>query len=227
MKRILGPSGILRGPAPCRLLATLLLLLPFVSCKSAYYGTMGAFGVQKRDILVERVEEGRDAQAEAKEEIKTTLEAFREVEDFEGGELEKLYNRLKGQLERAEKRVKGVEDRIDSIETVASDLFKEWEKELDQFSNADLRRRSQETLDETRARYRRLIEAMRKAESMMQPVLSVFQDHVLFLKHNLNAAAIASLEDSLISIETDVAELISQMEASIAEADEFISNMSS
>ena len=205
----------------------LCLTLALTACQSAYYSTLSAFGVQKRDILVERVEEGRDAQAEAKEEIQTTLAAFQAFEDFDGGELESLYNKLKDQLDRAEDRVSDVGGRIDSIERVAGDLFEEWETELDQFENEDLKRRSRTTYDQTRDRYERLIDAMRKAESLMQPVLSVFRDHVLFLKHNLNAAAIASLENDLVSIETDVAELISEMEASIAEADAFISTLDS
>lgn len=203
--------------------AALVVALP--GCKSAYYNTLEAFGVQKRDILVDRVEEGRDAQAEAKEEIQSTLEAFRAVESFDGGELEAVYEKLKDQFERAEERVGDVEERIDSIEKVATDLFAEWETELDEYESADLKRKSKKVYDDTRDRYDNLIGAMRKAEASMQPVLSVFRDHVLFLKHNLNATAIASLEDSLDSIEADVAELIGKMEASIAEADAFISTL--
>jgi len=109
---------------------------------------------------------------------------------------------------------------------VAKDLFKEWEKELDQYSSADLRRSSEKKLNETRDRYEDLIGAMQKAESKMEPVLSAFKDRVLFLKHNLNAQAIASLQGSLVKIEGDVAKLIREMESSISEADRFIQEMS-
>jgi hypothetical protein len=47
----------------------------------------------------------------------------------------------------------------------------------------------------------------------------------LYLKHNLNAQAIASLQSELASIETGVARLIKEMEASIREADLAISSM--
>ena len=59
----------------------------------------------------------------------------------------------------------------------------------------------------------------------MDPVLSAFQDQVLYLKHNLNAQAIVSLQGELVSIETDVAGLIKEMEASIKEADTFINSI--
>jgi hypothetical protein len=212
-----------------RLLAACALsaLLALAACRSAYYDTLEAFGVHKREILVDRVEEGRDAQAKAKEQFQDTLEAFRRIEGFEGGELEDLYTRLKGELERSEQRVDDVGGRIDSIEKVAEDLFAEWKGEIRQMQSADLRSRSEKTLRETEVRYDKLIGAMRKAESMMEPVLVVFRDHVLFLKHNLNAQAIASLEGSLGSIEDDVGDLIRQMEASIAEADAFLAKVGS
>lgn len=59
----------------------------------------------------------------------------------------------------------------------------------------------------------------------MEPVLSIFRDHVLFLKHNLNARAISALQDELSSIETNVADLIADMEASIAQSRAFIDEM--
>jgi hypothetical protein len=59
----------------------------------------------------------------------------------------------------------------------------------------------------------------------MEPVLSVFRDHVLFLKHNLNAQAIASLRGDLAEVEADVGALIREMEAAIAESEAFLARM--
>jgi hypothetical protein len=66
---------------------------------------------------------------------------------------------------------------------------------------------------------------MKRAGRKIDPVLSAFHDQVLYLKHNLNAQAIASLQSELATIETDVARLIREMEASIKEADSFIRSM--
>jgi hypothetical protein len=77
----------------------------------------------------------------------------------------------------------------------------------------------------TRDRYAHLIGAMRRAESRIEPVLSVFRDQVLYLKHNLNAQAIASLEVEVTRIEGDVSTLLQDMQNSIAEADAFIGEM--
>jgi hypothetical protein len=56
-------------------------------------------------------------------------------------------------------------------------------------------------------------------------VLEAFQDQVLYLKHNLNARAIGALKGELASIERDTAQLISNMQSAIDEADAFIRSM--
>ena len=66
---------------------------------------------------------------------------------------------------------------------------------------------------------------MRTAESKMKPVLRAFNDQVLYLKHNLNAAAIASLQGTAVQIDKDVSALIADMEKSINEANAFVANM--
>ena len=49
------------------------------SCRSLYYGTMEAFGRQKRHILKSRVESGRKNQEKAKTEFKSAFEQFKAV----------------------------------------------------------------------------------------------------------------------------------------------------
>jgi len=214
-----------RTTLPC--LLTLGLCVGALSaCQSAYYSTMEKFGVHKRDILVDRVEEGRDAQKEAKEKIVDALEAFRAVADFDGGELEDVYGKLKSRYESSADAVDEVKGRIAKIEEVSRALFDEWSSELRGMQDRELKRSSQDMLDETRARCDKLVDAMQRTESKMEPVLVKLKDHVTFLKHNLNARAVASLQKNLHTIESDVSDLIAAMEKSIAEADAFISAMS-
>lgn len=194
-------------------------------CKSTYYSTMEKFGYHKRDLLVDRVQDARDAQEQAKEQFQSALEQFTAVVGYEGGELEKTYKRLKNELERSEDRAQAVHKRIADVQDVAKALFREWQAELNDYTNANLKSLSQQRLEQTQERYARLIEAMQRAESRIDPVLASFRDQVLFLKHNLNAQAIASLEDELATVRTDVSTLLKAMEASIAEANDFIKAM--
>ena len=206
------------------------ILVPFLvillgGCESAYYGAWEKLGVEKRDLLVDRVEDAMDAQEDAKEEFKDALEQFEAVVGVPDSELKSVYGRLSDAFEDAEDRAGQVSSRIDSVEDVAEDLFDEWESEIEQISSANLRRQSTSQLRSSRQSYAGLIRAMRKAESRMDPVLTSFRDHVLFLKHNLNAQAISSLRGELGGIESDVSRLIREMEQSIAEAQRFIDSM--
>jgi len=194
-------------------------------CSSAYYKTMESFGVEKRDILVDRVEEARDAQDSASEQFASALEQFRATVEVDGGDLEDIYDRLDTEYEGSKAEAERVSDRIDAVEDVAGDLFGEWELELEQYSRADMRRNSAKLLKDTRSRYDKLMASMRRAERSMEPVLEAFHDQVLFLKHNLNARAIGALRNELDSIERDTANLIAQMQKAIAEANDFIDSM--
>ena len=209
------------------LAGTILTLALLGGCSSAYYKTMEGFGIEKRDILVDRVEDARDAQGDASEQFASALDQFRATVNFDGGDLEDTYDNLNAEYEKSVSEAEEVSTRIDSVESVAEDLFREWERELDQYSRADLRRSSASLLNDTRKRYQQLMATMRRAERSMEPVLEAFQDQVLVLKHNLNARAIGALRNELASIERDTANLIKQMQKAIAEADTFIESMES
>jgi Skp family chaperone for outer membrane proteins len=208
-----------------RKMAMISGMIILLGCSSAYYGTMEKLGYHKRDLMVNRVESARDAQQEAKEEFASALEKFSSVLQFDGGKLEDKYDQLKSAYDRSNARAETVRDRIESVEDVAEALFEEWEEELNQYASASLRRSSARKLSQTKRQYSQLIGAMRRAERKMDPVLTAFHDQVLYLKHNLNAKAIASLQTELGSVEAEVAALIRDMEASIKEADAFIGAM--
>jgi hypothetical protein len=202
------------------------LLFVMAGCKSAYYSAWEKLGWEKRDILVDRVKDARDDQETAKKQFQTTLQRFQEVTGSGGGgDLEAKYNKLNSEYEASVEAAQDVSNRIAKVEAVSNDLFQEWQEETKQYTSAELRRSSEKQLAETRTRYQQFISAMKVAEGKMKPVLAAFKDQVLFLKHNLNAAAIASLQTTTAGIEGDVARLIKDMEASIAEANTIISQM--
>lgn len=208
------------------LVVGLLGAIVFLSgCQKVYYGTMEKFGKHKRDILVENVTEARDAQNEAKEQFTSALEEFNSVVNFPGGDLEEKYKRLNAEFKKSKSKADAVSGHIRDIRRVADALFDEWKKELELYTSDNLRQVSETKLKQTQMRYTKLMLAMEKAESKIQPVLSAFQDQVLFLKHNLNAQAVASLQDELSTVENEIAILIAEMERSIQEADVFIQEM--
>ena len=63
---------------------------------------------------------------------------------------------------------------------------------------------------------------MKAAEKRIAPVLAVLRDQVLFLKHNLNARAIGALQGEYRTLQSNVDQLMADMQRAIDEADSFI-----
>jgi hypothetical protein len=207
------------------LLGILFVAIALTGCRSAVYSTYEKFGVYKRDLLKKRVIAARDEQKEAGEQFKDALTRLRELYGSQNTDLEKTYDRLQGEHEDAKQRADAVRKRVRDMETVANDLFAEWEKEIDQISSSSMRSSSRDQLRQTKARYEDMHSALKRAEKSMDPVLIKLRDHVLYLKHNLNAQAIASLKGESVAIQNDISRLIDDMNNSIQQADAFVKQM--
>lgn len=211
---------------PGWLVLVAILWVPFFGgCSTAYYGAMEKVGIHKRDILVNRVEDARDAQSEAQEQFKSALEQFGAVVQIENTDLKKAYDKLNAEYEDSEKAANKVSERINKVESVADDLFEEWEDELKLYKSADLRRSSQRKLQKTKTRYREMLASMHRAEKSMAPVLRTFRDNVLFLKHNLNAQAIGSLRSEFSTLKGEIDGLIKNMNEAIKTSNKFIADI--
>ena len=203
-------------------IALAVSVLTLTSCSSWYYSALEAVGTTKRELFKSRVVSARDAQEDAKEQFTSALERFKALRSFDGGKLEETYEQLDRELQESESQANTVHTRIDAVESVATALFEEWEAEIDEYTNKTLQHESEKKFREAHKNYNHLMRAMRAVEDRLDPALSPMRDQVLFLKHNLNAKAIASLEGELQSVEVDVASLIKDLQKSIAQTDEFI-----
>ncbi|MEK6632703.1 MAG: DUF2959 domain-containing protein, partial [Nitrospirota bacterium] len=191
-----------------RLAVIVSLSVGLTACDTAYIATMEKMGYAKRDILSSRVKSARNAQEDAKKEIQSALEQFGKVVGYQGGDLEATYKKLNSELESSEDSAEAVRKRIKDVENVADSLFAEWKSELGQYSSADLRRKSEEKLAQTKARYNEMLGAMKKAEQRIDPVLKPLRDQVLYLKHNLNARALAAIKGELVKVDAQVDQLV-------------------
>jgi hypothetical protein len=206
--------------------ALLVCLLALTGgCRSTVYSAYEKFGVYKRDLLKKDVIAARDEQKAASQQFKDALTQLKELYGFSGGNLEKNYNSLQSEYDDCAAKAADVHKRIEKVETVAGDLFAEWEKEIREISTASLAESSRRKLQATKERYSSLHDALKDAERSMTPVLTQLHDQVLYLKHNLNAEAIASLKGEALNIQTDISKLITQMNAAIAKADEFVKTL--
>jgi hypothetical protein len=212
-------------PQPDKLSTLFNLITRFFSKKirMAYYSARESIGEHKREIVVYQVEQACVSLQETRDEFEDALERFKNLVCVNESGIEHKYNLLNRQYQFCRSKSDAVSNRIRAIEEVSEALFMEWECELNEYTNRALRNNSKLQLKAARQNYARLIKAMQRAESKIQPVLAAFKDQVLYLKHNLNARAIAALQHEFIEISIDISQLIQAMEQTIAEANLFVS----
>jgi hypothetical protein len=211
---------------PLRSIVIVILALAVLGgCATVYYDTLERVGIHKRDILIDRIKDTRKSQIEAQKEFTSALEQFTSVIRLEDTDLKKAYEKLNAEYEDCRKATRTVSSRIDQVEAVADALFDEWKDELGRYTSADLREASRKRMEATRSRYRDMLAGMQRAEKGMGPVLDLFYDNVLFLKHNLNAQAIASLKVEFSALRGKIDGLIAQMRASIESSDAFVADL--
>ena len=212
-------------------LFALLLILPGCqnavekAARNAGYSAYELIGVEKRDILKDRIDDTRDEQEDTKESFEDALEKLRGIYGVSGGELEKQYRKLQSSYEDSLAQAEKVRASRKKMDTVANDLFEEWEKEIGEIQSADFKNKSRAKLRETRARFREMSAGVARSEKRMDPVLAKLKDHVLYLKHNLNAQSVAALKTEGGRIQGDIETLVKDMNQSIQEAEAFIKTL--
>ena len=208
------------------LAATLVFAaVPAAGCSSMKYSFWEMFGKEKRDLLKSDLNGLVSDQNEAKRKFGTALDRVKALTHFQGGDLEAEYEKLKSAHEGAAASAKAIDSRISDIETVANDLFEEWKKEDGEMQTASLKADSERKLAETKSRYDAMHSSMLASRRSMDPALTLLNDQVLYLKHNLNAAAVGSLGESMADVEKSIVALQSSIETSIREAQGFIDTM--
>ncbi len=210
---------------------SLLLLLGFTtSCRSTIdkaardtkYSALEMFGLQKRDLLKKEVTNARDDQKEATEEFKDALQKLKFLYKIDNGKFDDAYEDLDSSYEAAKKQAAEVSNSIKKVETVAGDLFLEWEKEMGEIRTPELKVQSAQSLNETKKKYAEMLSVLKNSEKRIAPVMSKLKDHVLYLKHKLNAKSIGALQGESVRIQVQIEHLLEDIDKAIKAANRFI-----
>lgn len=218
------PGGSCKAYTPA-LVAFCVLMLALTGCSSVKYSALEKVGIHKRDILVDSVEDARDAQTETREQLVTAYKELSALIGYEGGELEEKYERLSKEVKRSRDETEKLDEHLSDIDRVSDDLFAEWEAELDLYNSTSLRADQAQKLSLARRQFATMRDRMQKARDRVDPVMAVLSDNVLFLKHSLNAQALSALRGQATQLEGQVDALIRDMQLAIDEADAFIARM--
>ena len=207
-------------------LSILLTGLIFLGgCSTVYYSMWEKLGKEKRDLLISELSDTREAQGELKESLESTAQRIQKQYPFDAGQTGKAYDMLSDDYNAVKKRYEALEKQSSDVNTIARDLFKEWEREAKGMQDASLRNQSLQHLRSSKASFTKLSEEMERSIKRVEPLLKKLDDHRLFRKHLLNAKATRSLEKSLKSLEPEIESLKKDVEKSIQSVNEFESTL--
>jgi hypothetical protein len=115
-----------------------------------------------RHTLVQPIKYANKKQQQTKHQLHTTMESFQALTGFQGGSLEKSYKRLNSDYESAASQAGKLHDKIQSIDQVSNDLFKEWQGEINAMDNGKLKSQDTVMLRNAKSRQASYMRAMRR-----------------------------------------------------------------
>ena len=193
-------------------------LIFITGCGGAYK----ASGQYKRDLLLHRIEKARQSHVKASNQFEVVLANYSSIVDANSGDIRTKYNKLNRECKRARSITKDISRKVKDVEKVGKPLFREWEDDLDEYENEDMRRSSEEQLDLTRRNYLKCVHSIKSCQGKVEGVLVSLNDQMLFLSHNLNSKALSAFKKNTASLKSEVGALVKQMQAGIKEAETFI-----
>lgn len=200
----------------------LLTVLSLAGCQSSYFSLMDKAGISKREMLVDRIEDARDAQIKARYAFSRAADRYQAALHPSGNAPPVTLEQLQKAYADSSKAAAAVAPRVEVVEHVGDALFEEWRGELSHYRDAKLVAASRDAYDHSRAQYQQLLTSMRTAQTHVAPALENLNEQLLLIKHRRNAEASNGLDESTRSIPEDVAPLLIEMQRSIDQAGAFV-----
>ena len=204
------------------ILTTIAISTALVGCKSTYYEAAETVGYERREMLTDRMQDARDSQVAAKQQLQTALYTLRRVGSVPEEEVADLHHDLETEVDRTDEQIEDLHEDIASVESVAQAMFDDWEDDLAKYESEDLRSRSRQELQETRQSYRELIGSLRETEQKLQSVIPPMKDQVLSIEHAMKAGRAPEKSDDLEEVREKISTLIEDLDDSIDRTQRFI-----
>lgn len=178
-----------------------------------------------RDNFIVAIKDANSTQDAVKAQFQNASDQFMQLINFHGGALEDKYVELQKEYLKSKELLNDFQNKINKIKKSASNLFKEWDKEIEQYSDGKIQAKSKELKDESVKQYEMIIVLMERNEQNLEDYLKILGDNVLFLKHNLNSKAVFSLREVSAELQGNINDIILDIDNSITKTNEFIQHM--
>ena len=193
---------------------TCLALLTVVSVMlpnaNVAFGQAGSKDTQKFQSLVEST---RGSLEKARAQFDTTMGAYNIIANSETDDPEKAYKNLTKQVSTSEKDWKSASKNFNNMQKAGEKLFASWQKEVDGFTNEQMKQISMDRLAEATSNSQRMTDQVTAAQAAYEPFMTSLQDQTLFMGRDMSPAAMEALQPMAVELNALAATLLSSIDA--------------
>jgi chromosome segregation ATPase len=182
-------------------------------------------GVNQTEALIKKGEQTVKAVTEARGQLEKTLANYNTIVDGKAVDPKGSYKDLGKAVKDSEDRVADVTKRREEMDAEAGKLFDSWKASTDAISSPDLKKKSQQRLEETEGRYGRIATAGKDARSEYDAFLGGLKDQITFMGHDLNPAALTSLKPDAAKLNDRATQMFKKIDGASAAANASIDGM--
>lgn len=165
------------------------LLLMLFSANSAF-SQAGSPEAQKFYALVETT---RADVAKASAQFDATMDSYNAIVTAEVDNPEKAYKSLTKEIDKSEKAWKTADKNFEKMQKAGQKLFSGWQKEVDAFTNEQMKQVSVERLEEASVNNQRMTERMKTVQDAYTPFIASLKDQALYMGRDMSPAAMEAL----------------------------------
>jgi hypothetical protein len=182
-------------------------------------------GVKQPERLAKRAGDTVKAIEETKQQLERTLNLYNSIVQNKSEDTQKAYKDLGKWMEECDKKRTNVRNKVEAMEKEAHAFFAEWTQSLDGITNPDLRKRSQDRLNDTRVRYGDILTAGRDAGGKFDAFMGSLHDQFVYLGYDLNPTALASLAGDAKKLNAQAAAMFEEINKTTNLTNEYISSL--
>lgn len=179
-------------------------------------------GVKQIERLVKASGNTVQAIGQTKVQLMKTMDVYNALMADDAQDRKKLYKNLQKEMSNTEKRRAKIDEEAAKMKTEADTLFTQWAESAAAIENPDLRKRSEERLEATKASYAEIRVVGQKAADLYPPFMKALQDQITYLGHDLNAEAVASLAPEAAKLNEKAQALTRSLDDTISTANQRI-----
>lgn len=202
-----------------------VVLAGLTSCSSLgrVFDSRGDSGLEEVDGLLGAVERAHLECELSRNESAAALDTLHAIvaPDFRGDAIQG-YASLQLALERSLEQAAALRETLGPMASAAQDVAASWELDLAAYSSEVMRAKSAARLAETTDAYLAVEAPLRAACQAFDRFNIGLTDHVLYLEHDLNPAAVAAIEDELVLLTELQRQLDEELERSMLAAGDYV-----